>query len=161
MKGAAIARHIGQKRINPYHIKIATPKGTMLCDDGVRRNGISEPYMGKSIAAEYHPGGNSICYALQTAHHMGAEEMILAGFTLKSGSPYFFGTEKNPVTKRSSIYDTHRALAWLSWFEKTWPGRARLMEGWSGPVNSVLQTVTHEELNDRFCKPKAPEGWIV
>ena len=159
MKGTAIARQIGTKRIQPYHIRIARPKGTMLCDDGVRRNGISPPFMPESLAAEYHPGGNSVCYTIQTAHLMGAGEIFLLGFTLKSGSHYEFG-DKNPVTKRGSIYDTHRALAWLSWYESKWPGRARVTEGWGGPIYDVLQKVSYDELFKKFCKPKAQE-WLL
>ena len=160
MKGTAMARQVGTKRIQPYHITIARPKGTMLCDDGVRRNGISSPFMPESLSAEYHPGGNSVCYTIQTAHLMGAEEIYLLGFTLKGGSPYFFGTNQNPVTKRTSIYDTHRALAWLSWYESRWPGRARVIEGWAGPIYDVLQKVSYDEL---FKKPDSPNAqeWLL
>lgn len=158
MKGNAIARQVGTKRVDPYLIKIARPKGTELCSDGVRRNGVSKPYMPKSLADEYHPGGNSLCYTIQTAHLMGSQEIYGLGFTLKTGSRYFFG-DKNPVTKRHSIYDERRALDWLAWYEAQWPGRARLMEGWDGPAYDVLQTVTCDELLDP--KPKSQEGWLL
>jgi hypothetical protein len=159
MKGTAMARQVGSKRIQPYHITIARPKGTVLGEDGVRRNGVSPPYMPKLITDEYHPTGNSVGYTIQTAHLMGSEEIYLLGFTLKSGGRYFFG-DKNPVTKRTSIYDERRALDWLSWYESTWPGRARAMEGWDGPIYDVLQKVTQDELLNKFCKPKAQE-WLL
>jgi hypothetical protein len=161
MRGAALARMIGSKKINPYQITIAKAKGTVLCPDGVRRNGITDPYMPEDLEAEFHPGGNSLCYTIQTAHLMGSKDILCMGFTLKSGGRYFFGTEKNPITKRASIYDTHRALGWLSWYESQWPGRARLMEGWGGPVYDVLQQVTHEELREQFGGPKPEQEWIV
>lgn len=156
-----LSRMIGSKRIDPAKIRIAAPKGTILDDDGVRRNGRTPPFMPNSINDEYHPGGNSLCYTIQTAHLMGSTEIYCLGFTLKSGSRYFFGTEKNPVTKRSSIYDTHRALDWLLWYESNWPGQARAIEGWDGPVYDILKTVTNEELHSKFCQPKASEGWII
>ena len=160
MRGEAIARQIGKKRINPFHISIAQPKGVIRGRDGIARNGVSPPFMPESIGSDYHPTGNSIGYTIQTAHLMGSEEIYLLGFTLKSGGRYFFGTDKNPVTKRTPIYDERRALDWLSWYESQWPGRARLIEGWSGPVYDVLETVSNDELLDKFCNPKA-EGWII
>ena len=164
MKGDKLSRMVGTKLIETYNITIAKPKGTVLCDDGVRRNGISKPYMPKLITDEYHPGGNSICYVLQTAHHMAAKEMILMGFTLKSGGSYFFG-DKNPVTKRASIYDERRSLDWLIWFETTWPGKAKLVEGWDGPVYDILDTVSYDELLDRKSPKRDAEsedfGWLA
>lgn len=152
-----MARQVGTKRVDPYEIGIARPKGTELCPDGVRRNGVSAPFIGKSIAEDYHPGGNSLCYTIQTAYHMGSQEIYCLGFTLKSGSRYFFG-QKNPVTKRTSIYDERRALDWLAWFESQWPGRAKLVEGWDGPAYDVLQTVTCDDLLDQ---PKRSEEWLL
>ena len=159
MKGQAIACQVGRKRINPYHITVARPKGTVLGKDGVRRNGVSPPFMPKLITDEFHPGGNSVCYAIQLAHLMGSTEIYLMGFTLKSGSRYFFG-DKNPISKRLSTYDERRALDWLAWFESKWPGRAKLVEGWDGPINEVLQTVTCDELLDNQFEP-TDEEWII
>jgi hypothetical protein len=148
MRGEAIARMIGTKRIQPYHIRIAKPKGTVLCPDGVRRNGVTLPFMPKKLTDEFHPGGNSLCYSIQLAHLMGCEEVFLHAFTLKSGSSYFFGG-KNPVTRRSTLYDARRALDWLAWYRKTWPGRAKLVAGWDGPVYEVLETISQDELLQR------------
>lgn len=159
MKGEAIARQVGSKRIQPYHITIGRPKGTVLCSDGVRRNGISSPFMPESLTSDYHPGGNSLCYTIQTAHLMGSTEIYALAFTLKSGGRYFFG-DKNPVTKRTSIYDERRALDWLSWYESQWPGRARVMEGWDGPAYDVLPKVTYDELLNKDSEPQAQE-WLL
>lgn len=150
MKGSAVARFIGAKRINPQHIQIAPPKGTVLYPDGVRRNGVTPPYMPESLAAPFHPGGNSFCYTIQLAHLMGCFPIYALGFMLKPGSGYFWGNNTNPVTKRGSIYDTRRALEWLSWYQQEWPGRVQLVEGWSGPVYDVFLKVTHDELRERF-----------
>ncbi len=145
MRGEAVARLVGSKRIQPYHITIARPKGSVLCEDGVRRNGHSLPFMPKSLADEFHPGGNSLCYTIQTAHLMGCDPIYALGFTLQSGSRYFWGDTTNPVLRRSSIYDERRALEWLSWYQKQWPGRVQLVEGWRGPVYDVFDEVKCDE----------------
>ena len=85
MKGQAVARMIGSKKIDPLHIRIAQPRGTVLIR-GARRNGQTEPYMPKSLTDLYHPGGNSLCYTIQTAHLMGAVQIYALGFTLQAGS---------------------------------------------------------------------------
>lgn len=153
MKGSAIARMIGSKRVNPYEIFIARPKEVEKCSDGVMRNGVSAPFMPKSFKHEYHPGGNSLCYTIQTAHLMGCDPIYAMGFTLKSGSRYFWGDTKNPILNRGSIYDVRRALDWLSWYQSTWPGRVQLVQGWTGPVYDVFQMVTCDALRERFERP--------
>lgn len=158
MRGEALARQVGTRQIRPYHIQVARPRGTVLCEDGVRRNGVSPPFMPKSLTEEYHPGGNSLCYTIQTAHLMGSERMLCLAFTLRDGSSYFFG-DRNPVTNRRTAYDSRRALDWLAWYEKRWPGRAKLVEGWDGPAYDVLQTVTCDELMDR--KPTESTEWLA
>ncbi len=150
MKGESIARMIGSRRITPYYIHIGQPEGVFRDSKGVARNAVTPPYMPKSITDAYHPGGNSLCYSIQTAHLMGASQIYAMGFTLQDGSPYFWGDRVNPILKRSSIYDTHRALPWLKWYESKWPGRVKLVEGWDGPVYEVLQKVTYDELRARF-----------
>lgn len=152
MKGEAIARMVGQKRITPYHIQVAPAKGVTLYPDGVQRNAVTEPYMPKRMTDPYHPGGNSICYGIQTAFLMGADPIYALGFTLRSGSRYFWGDTTNPILRRSSIYDARRAVEWLSWFESQWPGRVQLVEGWDGPVYDALPKVTYDELRARLEK---------
>jgi hypothetical protein len=153
MRGEAIARMVGAKRIDPFHIRIAPPKGTVLYDDGVRRNAATPPYMPESLTDEFHPGGNSLCYTIQLAHLMGAGPIYALGFTIKPGSGYQWGNNTNPVTGRASMYDTRRALEWLSWYQQQWPGRVQLVEGWSGPVYDVFSKVGCDELVERFERP--------
>lgn len=149
MRGEAVARMIGRKRIRPFHIRIQQPRGTVRFPDGVRRNAHSEPFMPAKLTDEYHPGGNSLCYMIQTAHLMGCNPIYALGFTLQSGSGYFFGSRTNPVTYQRAIYDAPRALHWLSWYQEHWPGRVQLVEGWSGPAYDVLPEVTCDELKSR------------
>lgn len=153
MRGEAIARLVGSKRIDPFHIRIAPPKGTVLYDDGVRRNAATPPFMPESLTDEFHPGGNSLCYTIQLAHLMGCDPIYALAFTIKPGSGYQWGNNTNPVTGRASMYDVRRALEWLSWYDQQWPGRVQLVEGWSGPVYDVFSKVTCDELRERFERP--------
>jgi hypothetical protein len=107
--------------------------------NGVYRANMEEPYMPEKLTDPYHPGGNSICFMIQTAHLMGFDPIYAMGFTLESGSPYAFG-RTNPVTRKASFYDGEVPLHWLRWYEARYPGRVRLMPGWSGPVYEVFQT---------------------
>jgi len=150
MKGSVVARMVGSKRIDPFHIRIAQPKGSVLMEDGVRRNGHTPSYMPESLADELHPGGNSLCYTIQLAHLMGCDPIYALAFTIKPGSGYQWGDNKNPVTGRASMYDTRRALDWLSWYQQQWPGRVQLVEGWNGPVYDVFNKVGCDELLKRF-----------
>jgi hypothetical protein len=103
------------------------------------------PFMPKRITDPYHPGGNSLCYMIQTAHLMGCSPIYCLGFTLENGTGYFFGLE-NPVTNRRSFYaDPVRAIEWLRWYRSQWPGRVKLWPGWSGPVYEALEVVTDDE----------------
>jgi hypothetical protein len=155
MRGGAVSRMVGTKKIDPVLIQVAKPAGTVEYPDKVRRFGISPPFMPKSITEPYHPSGNSLCYGIQTAHLMGAETIYALGFTLQSGSAYFWGDRRNPITKKGSTYDVARALHWLKWYDSQWPGRCQLVEGWSGPVDDVLPKVSLHELRTRFVEVSA------
>lgn len=96
------------------------------------------PFLPARATDEFHPSGNSLCYAIQWALLMGADPIRLLGFTLQPGSPYPWGVE-NPVTHRPSIYQTERALDFLRFVEKTYPGRVRPLTGWEGPLYSVFR----------------------
>lgn len=98
-----------------------------------------EGFVPTSFDEPFHPSGNSLCYMTQVAHILGAERIYALGFTLQNGSPYFCGRE-HPLRGGPSIYDTDRALHWLSWYESQHPGRLKLLPGFSGPVYDVLQT---------------------
>lgn len=99
-----------------------------------------KPYFLTRADQAFHFSGNSVCYALQWALIMEADPIYLMGFTLQSGSPYEFG-QTNPATKKPAFYnDLWRPLEWLEEFERRWPGRARLLPGWNGPIYDVLST---------------------
>lgn len=113
---------------------------------GVWHRNIHPPYLPDKITDSYHPSGNSLCYAIQTAHLMGCNPIYALAFTLKSGSGYFHGLS-NPVTRTRSVYDEDRALSWLRWYSAQHPNRVRLLPGWDGPIYSVLPT---EKLDDYY-----------
>lgn len=138
MAGRGQLKMVGSRKWPVFEISIAQPpRGAVR--KGVYRTGWADPYLPKRITDPYHPGGNSVCYMIQTAHLMGCDPIFLLGFTLSAGTPYFFGRQ-NPVTRRPSFYDEDRALHWLKWYETEHPGRARLMPGWDGPIYRVLRT---------------------
>lgn len=142
-----MSRMVGSSTWPVSEIRIAKAKGGARGRDGVFRPSIVPPFMPERITDPYHPGGNSVCYTIQTAHLMGASKIFLLGFTLVSGSGYDFGRQ-NPVTRRDSVYDVDRAMAWLRWFAKGHPGRVRLWPGWPGPLHEVFDEVTQEEATD-------------
>lgn len=132
-------RMVGKHKWDIYKIRIQKPKG------GKRKgiyysHGITEPFVPKSTADEYHPGGNSLCYLIQTAHCMGADKIHVLGFTLQNGAGYFFGGNRNPVTRRTSYWDVDRATHWLRWYEKKYPGKVLLDPQWSGPLYEIFST---------------------
>lgn len=118
------------------------------------------PFMPERITDLYHPGGNSLCYCIQTAHLMGCNPIYAMGFTLESGTGHFHGLD-NPTTGRRSVYDAPRALDWLRWYAAEFPGRVRLLPGWQGPVYDALPT---EALDDYYrvlgirSEPKEPSS---
>lgn len=116
-----------------------------------------DPFMPERADQPFHPGGNSLCYALQWAHLMGAERIFLLGFTLASGLPYEVGP-LNPVTGKPSFYRTERPLDWLRWFERQWPGRAQLFPGWQGPVYDVFRVADLDQLRTRHAQGQVPEA---
>ncbi len=111
---------------------------------GVVKNAHTPAYMPEKITDPYHPGGNSLCYLIQTAHLMGCDPIYAMGFTLKSGTGYHFGLT-NPATRKRSFYSVEEPLIWLRWYQERYPNRVRLLPGWEGPVYDVFST---EESND-------------
>lgn len=139
---------VGTKEARPFEIEIARSKGVRKCPDGRNRNAIAPPYMPEDLSKAFHPGGNSCCFAIQLAHLMGCDPLYLLGFTLVSGTRYFFG-DKNPALSRASIYDSDRALHWLRWYAQVYPGRVKLVPGWDGPLQDIFETVQFDELPTR------------
>lgn len=144
--GSNSLRTVGQRRWPIIEIGIDIPRAVVRADRGEIQHQHTPPFMPKSIRSLYHPGGNSLCYMIQTAHLMGCDPIYCLGFTLSVGTGYFFGLE-NPVTGKRSFYsDPDRATKWLKWYDSQWPRRARLWPGWSGPVYESLEVVSEDEV---------------
>ena len=141
-------RMVGQKKWPVTPIRIGKSLPGKSGKDRVYRPGLTDPYMPARASDDYHPGGNSVCYMIQTAHLMGCDPIYLLGFTLQSGSGYFFGMN-NPVLKRRAKYqdDGARPIHWLRWYSKRYPGRVLLWPGWQGPIYDVFETEDLERLN--------------
>lgn len=90
-------------------------------------------YTPETPADTFYPAGNSLCYAIQLAHAMGAREIVCVGFTLRNGSGYFF-KGANPVTKGSGFWRPELPLEWLRWFDENHPGKVKLAPGFDGPL---------------------------
>ena len=113
-----------------------------------RQNGKSavhamDPFLPTGSAKEWSNGGNSLTYAIQLAHLMGCGQMFAVGFTLASGSSYFFARQ-NPATRKPSRYQEEIPMAWCSWFEKRFPGRVLLDPTFDGPIYSVFRKATSD-----------------
>jgi hypothetical protein len=127
----------GQRKLAEIEIK-RRGRG-MRMPNGVYRANMEPPYLPEKLTDPYHPSGNSLCYMIQTAHLMGFDPIYAMGYTLQSGTPYAFG-RTNPVTRKASFYDQDVPMVWLRWYEARYPGRVRLLPGWSGPIYEVFQT---------------------
>jgi len=143
--GSAALRVVGRRKWPVAEISVAPAGAATRTKSGHIQRQRVPPFMPKSFRDPYHPGGNSLCYMIQTAHLMGCSPIYCLGFTLSNGTGYFFGLD-NPVTNRRSFYsDPGRALEWLQWYDKWNPGRAKLWPGWSGPIYEVLKVVGDDE----------------
>ena len=132
-------RQITQIRIQPINGARRTKEGTI-------KFASVPPYMPKSAADLFHPGANSLCFAIQLAHLMGCSPIHLWGFTLDNGQGYD-AFPVNPVTKKKTFYERERALEWLRWYQAAFPGRVFVDPRWAsssvGKVFSVEPCV-HE-----------------
>jgi len=142
--GSSQLKFVGRKKWPVSEITIGRPGPGRRDRGGVYRPGWVAPFMPKKITEPYHPGGNSVCYMIQTAHLMGCDPIYLLGFTLLPGSGYFFGSS-NPVTRVRSVYDTDRALDWLRWYQERYPSRVKLWPGWQGPIYEALEVLDDEQ----------------
>lgn len=107
-----------------------------------------------NFADPLHPGGNSLCYAVQIAHLMGADQIVAVGFTLKSGSRYQH-KGGNPATRcETARYgDISRPMSWLSWYCNTFPGKLALDVTFEGPLYELPETIA-----PRFRGEPDPQG---
>ena len=137
---------VGSGERQLVEIDIAPPSGKVRLPNGVMRNASPPPYIPESIRKPFHPSGNSVCYTIQLAHLMGCDPIYLLGFTLQTGSAYFFGRDHPVYTgKVGGFYDQEVPLEWCRWYEAQYPGRVRLWPGWSGPIYGVFQTLDESE----------------
>jgi hypothetical protein len=144
--GSNSLRIVGQRKWPIAEIGIDIPKSVVRARGGEIQRQHVPPFLPKTFADLYHPGGNSLCYMIQTAHLMGCSPIYCLGFTLSTGTGYFFGLD-NPATGKRSFYsDPARAIDWLRWYDSQHPGRARLWPGWLGPVNEALEVVSEDEV---------------
>lgn len=146
--GSRNLRIVGRRKRSIVEISVAPAPGGVRDERGRLRRPHVAPYLPTHFTQPFHPGGNSACYTIQTAHLMGCNPIVLLGFTLASGSGYFFGRQ-NPVTRRASIYDQGRALDWLAWYRAAFPGRVLLWPGWEGPIYDVLEVADESQFRPR------------
>lgn len=105
------------------------------------------PFLPASLREDLYPGGNSLCYAVQLAHLMGAGRIVAVGFTMQSGSRYQH-EGGNPVhrTELTRYGDISRPLAWLEWYCRENPNKLHLDSSFEGPLYERL----HPEAAPRF-----------
>ncbi len=151
------ARMIGSRERRIAGIHIEPVKACGRNKDSTIRFAETPPRMPKRMADPFHPGANSLCFGVQLAHLMGCNPIVAIGFTLQTGLGYFFG-RSNPVTGRTTVYETKRALAWLRWYNAAFPGRVLLDPSFDGPVYQVLPRITPDALQALTRSPSADLG---
>jgi hypothetical protein len=138
-------RRVGDGKRVLTEISIAPMKGARRQKSGLVEYQPVAPYIPTSMKMAFHPGGNSLCFAIQLAHLMGADPIHLVGFTLQSGSRYFFGS-MNPIVKhgrpRMTLYQEERPLAWCAYYEKLFPERCLLDPSFDGPIYKIFKQAT-------------------
>lgn len=150
-------RMVGRAERRIAGITIETAKAAGRKRDGSLRFAHAPPRMPKKLSDPFHPGSNSLCFAVQLAHLMGCNPIVAVGFTLQNGLGYHFG-RSNPVTGRTTLYEQERALAWLRWYNATFPGRLLLDPTFDGPVYQVLPKISADELQALHRVPPSPPG---
>lgn len=136
--GGKMARELGKPVRTLAEISVRARRKGKKVGPLQYRAGCEPAYMPEKITDQYHPGGNSVCYLIQTAHLMGCDPIYLLGFTMESGTPYHFG-RINPVTKRGAFWDVVPPMDWLRWYESRYPARVMVCSGWSGPIYDVFK----------------------
>jgi hypothetical protein len=139
-------RMVGKSRLRAFEITIGQASVFRQGNDGRRHPAIVPPFLPESLTEPFHPGGNSLCYAIQLAHRMGSHPIIAVGFTLRSGTGYEHG-QTNPATRKPNSYPQHqidRVMDWCSWYEETFPGKVQLDPGFSGPIYEVFSKASFD-----------------
>lgn len=131
-------RMVGGAPRTVSEISIARLTGAQRAKDGTMSYALMPPFVPRSLREDLHHGGNSLCFAIQIAHLMGADQIYAVGFTLQSGGGYFF-SRTNPVTRKATVYQHERALAWCRWFESKFPGRVQVDPTFDGPITGVFK----------------------
>lgn len=137
-------RIVGKGKHSINEIEIQPIRGAKRNKKGEIEYPSVPPFLPRSFREAMHPGGNSVCFAIQAAHLMQCHPIYLVGFTLQRGSNYFF-SRTNPVTKKATIYQTERALAFCRWYESKFPGRVLLDPSFDGPIYSVFKKAKFDE----------------
>jgi hypothetical protein len=138
-KSPQVARELGKQKPHQCYFRIKMQEGGYRDPKtGFFHRPMSEPFFVSDPTQPFYFGGNSVCYALQWAEIMGASSAILMGFTLRSGSGYFFMPEGQKPTRHSGIYEVDRALGFVRALEARKPGWAKVVDGWDGPLYDLL-----------------------
>ena len=138
-------RMVGGEQRTLSEIGISRLTGAHRAKNGTMSYALMPPFIPTTLRQDLHHGGNSLCFAIQIAHLMGADPIIAVGFTLQNGSNYFFANT-NPVTRKATFYQHERAIEWCKFYESKFPGRVLLDPTFDGPVYSVFRKATVEEL---------------
>jgi hypothetical protein len=155
-------RMVGGEQRTLSEIGISRLTGAHRAKNGTMSYALMPPFIPTTLRQDLHHGGNSLCFAIQIAHLMGADPIYAVGFTLQNGSNYFF-SRTNPVTRKPTVYQHERALAWLAWYQSKFPGRVLLDPSFNGPVYDVFKkanfdaretTTGNEPPVDRGHEPK-------
>lgn len=148
-------RMIGTRERQIAGITIEPAKFLRRRKDGTLQFADVPGRMPKKLSDPFHPGANSLCFAVQLAHLMGCNPIVAVGFTLQNGLGYHFG-RTNPVTRRTTVYEVDRAVAWLRWYGQQWPGRLLLDPSFDGPIYQVLPRITADALQ-ALARPRSPD----
>jgi hypothetical protein len=155
-------RMVGGEQRTLSEIGISRLTGAHRAKNGTMSYALMPPFIPTTLRQDLHHGGTSLCFAIQIAHLMGADPIYAVGFTLQNGSNYFF-SRTNPVTRKPTVYQHERALAWLAWYQSKFPGRVLLDPSFNGPVYDVFKkanfdaretTTGNEPPVDRGHEPK-------
>lgn len=145
----SVHRSYAAKRVGTsqkiYEIDIPPVSGAFRQKNGRMKYNLGKPFLPTTFREKFCNGANSLVFAIQVAHLLQADPIYAVGFTLQSGTGYFYG-RNNAVRNKPAEYEGDLALEWCRWFEKSYPGRVKLDPLFSGPIYDVFKRATDEEL---------------